>query len=575
MNQGDKMKIVVNWWSTISFAGQIIIFLIALLFMVSFLMIIYHILRFAWRERKSLKRVEKNFINLGFPDELMEKSEICLQIIHRGKPRSIVVKQVQRLKSIVKQNPSFNYAEIAELAYMKENSRWSLNIVKFSRVNLVVLGLLGTFLGLSLLVGDIDTVFATIDARNVKALLDSFRKATKEMAHIIVPMQTAFSTSLVGLLGTLLLSFFITILDWTRKKFFTRMESFFITNLIPLLTVKDEAGIADDLKIAAGKLDNVSVRLSDLSGEIADDMEHVHQIVNIFETSTAGIIKSQENLLKLIQDMEFMIHEVREDTRLSREEGIRLLNTLDVHLKNMDEFNQRFVQLQMNFDTWISKLVTPFNKQQQDFTHILQGAADANKKILSQLSREITLHYDAINNTFKQHMETYKTFVEDTTRDYGQNMKTAVTEVLEGFESYESTMMEISEKLKTVAEDLKDFTQISKNLFPSNSNDKQSAKNLDNIKETLEDMFALSEKKYQSLNTIVKIVSSLKSNSNFNHPREKIGDNRLEKKSHKRNLDFGSTRENQNSNESKVENNGKNEDYHHKRDTDPLLWIRM
>ncbi|MGE5341245.1 MAG: hypothetical protein ACM3SY_07160 [Candidatus Omnitrophota bacterium] len=444
------------------------------------------------------------------------KAEICRRIIEGCNPKSIVACQAQKLKTIVQQNTPFKYADIVELEYMAEKSRWSLDIVKFSRDNLIVLGLLGTLVGLSLLVGNIDSVFNTIDSRNVKVLLDSFSKATQKMVNIIIPMQTAFSTSVAGLLGTLLLSSSMAILNGTRKKFFSCMESFFIVNLIPLLTTKDEAGIADDLKIAAEKLNDVTALLSGISGEISSDMENIHQIVDIFKISASGIIKSHENLLKLIESMNAMIHEVRENSKLSRDEGGRIFSTLEGHLKSMDEVNRRFVQLQMNIDTWISDLITPFNKQQHDFTQILQNVANENKKIVTQLSREITAQNDAISNTFKQQMKNQESFVKNTTDDYEENMKKVAEGILQGFQKYESTMMEIAEKLKAVAGNLNDHSHTNKTFIPPISPVKNSDIKLDIITDKLQDMLTVFEKNHRRLNAIEKEVDGLKNSPDFN-----------------------------------------------------------
>jgi hypothetical protein len=502
---------ISNWWSTISVTGRIIIVLIVLLFLVSALMIFYHILRFMW-ERKNLNRVEEHFRSPWLVTPELEKPEVCQRIVSGCSKKSIAYGQVHNLETITHRNPAFNYPDVAQLGYMKEASRRSLNIVKFSRANLVVLGLLGTFWGLSLLVGDIDSVFATIDSSNVKALLDSFRKATDEMAHIITPMQTAFSTSLAGLLGTLLLSFFMAGLDRTRKHFFTRLETFLVTRLVPLLTDKDEAGIVADLKTAARKLDDASVRLSGIAAKTAANMGSAEQIVNGFRASTEGIIKSQENLLAVMENIEPMIREARENSRITREESSRLLTGLDGHLKRMDDVTRRFKDLGMNFDEWLSQTITPFHKQQQDFTRILQANADENKNTLSQLGNDIARHHETVNNTFKQLLETHETFVKDSARDYGENMKTAVADVLQGFQRYEDAMMDIAGKLNAVAGDLENVTRRRRDPEPSGTYFENSQKNLDSIKGTLENMFVISEKNHRSLNAIVEEVSGLKNN---------------------------------------------------------------
>lgn len=518
-NQPMMTGEISGWWPNISFVGRIIIGIILTLFVLSAAITLYHYLRFIW-ERKNLKGVEKNLGNPMVVDAEMEKTEICDRITNRCNSRSTIFHQVKILKSICQQNQTIHYPDVAQLGYMKETSRWSLNFLKFSRANLVVLGLLGTFWGLSMMVGDIDSVFATIDSSNVNALLNSFRKATTEMAHIITPMQTAFSTSLAGLLGTLLLSFFMAGLDRTRKHFFARMESFLVAELAPMLTTKDEAGAAADIKSAAIKLEYVSQNLSGISNDIEVDMEHIHQAVKVFKETADGIITSQELLLSSMENLGPMFDEVRENSRLSREESSHLLTGMEDHLKRMDDVNKRFVNLGINFDEWLAKTITPFNKQQQDFTRILQANADENKNTLSQLGRNVAQHNQNLNDTFRQLLEAQENFVNASAREYGDNMRNAVADVLDGFQRYETAMTGIADKLNTVADDLKTLSRENKNQGTPGSLDKYSQKNLDSIKGTLENMFNLSEKNQRSLSTIADKVKTLSNNGGNSQPND-------------------------------------------------------
>nr|MBA3447465.1 MotA/TolQ/ExbB proton channel family protein [Pseudaminobacter sp.] len=125
---------------------------------------------------------------------------------------------------------------------------------------LVFLGLLGTFWGLLQTIGSIGDTIQTLDpgSGDAAAVLDSLKSG---LAAPLEGMGTAFSSSLFGLAGSLVLGFLDLQAGRAQTRFYTELENWLssVTDLSSDIIVADpaKAGSSDEIKALSERLRNL------------------------------------------------------------------------------------------------------------------------------------------------------------------------------------------------------------------------------------------------------------------------------------------------------------------------------
>ncbi|EJM99375.1 MotA/TolQ/ExbB proton channel family protein [Phyllobacterium sp. YR531] len=125
---------------------------------------------------------------------------------------------------------------------------------------LVFLGLLGTFWGLLETIGSIGTTIQSLDPRvgDANSVLDSLKAGLESPLR---GMGTAFSSSLFGLSGSLILGFLDLQAGRAQNRFYTELENWLssVTDLGSDLHAIDAAnsGTSDELRVLSERLQNI------------------------------------------------------------------------------------------------------------------------------------------------------------------------------------------------------------------------------------------------------------------------------------------------------------------------------
>ena len=198
------------------------------------------------------------------------------------------------------------------LSRIRETSRYLVGL-------LVFLGLLGTFWGLLITIGSVENVISGlgIDNTNLASFFDNLKDG---LSAPLSGMSIAFSSSLLGLAGSLILGFVDLQLGQAQSKFSQFAEKVLIDNSSP------------DFMNLNKNLNDITVNSIQ---KIYDNLDNL--VFTIKETS-----RNQKEIYYFIQSL---TDQIRELTSLSREQEKKLSNFLSTQLNTQSSFFQLSAKL--------------------------------------------------------------------------------------------------------------------------------------------------------------------------------------------------------------------------------------
>lgn len=162
---------------------------------------------------------------------------------------------------------------------------------------LVFLGLLGTFWGLLATIGSIGTVIQTLDpgSGGTDEVLDALKSG---LSAPLAGMGTAFSSSLFGLSGSLVLGFLDLQAGRAQNRFYTELENWLST----VTDVNSDAAIAAAPQTGASEeLTAISQRLEKLSQDSGAGQRTTAAMANLAE-GIQGLVKNMRNEQQMLRD---------------------------------------------------------------------------------------------------------------------------------------------------------------------------------------------------------------------------------------------------------------------------------
>ena len=108
-------------------------------------------------------------------------------------------------------------------------------LVRYIIATMVFLGLIGTFWGLLITVSGVREVLDTLDPRQAQDAAAFATQLKSSIGGLLGGMSTAFSTSLFGLAGTVLLGFVDVQVRQARARFLAGLDTFVVSLLLPAL----------------------------------------------------------------------------------------------------------------------------------------------------------------------------------------------------------------------------------------------------------------------------------------------------------------------------------------------------
>jgi hypothetical protein len=167
---------------------------------------------------------------------------------------------------------------------------------------LIFLGLLGTFWGLLQTVGAVANTIQTLDvsSNNTGVIFEDLKAG---LAAPLSGMGTAFSSSLFGLAGSLVLGFLDLQAGQAQSKFYNELEDWLstVTDLDPEMLARDGATTAEDLRVAIERLGRT---ISDQRGGSA--------------SAEAGTTRATTAMANLAEGIQGLVQHMRSEQQVVR-----------------------------------------------------------------------------------------------------------------------------------------------------------------------------------------------------------------------------------------------------------------
>jgi hypothetical protein len=167
---------------------------------------------------------------------------------------------------------------------------------------LIFLGLLGTFWGLLQTVGAVANTIQTLDvsSNNTGVIFEDLKAG---LAAPLSGMGTAFSSSLFGLAGSLVLGFLDLQAGQAQSKFYNDLEDWLstVTDLDPEMLARDGATTAEDLRVAIERLGRT---ISDQRGGSA--------------SAEAGTTRATTAMANLAEGIQGLVQHMRSEQQVVR-----------------------------------------------------------------------------------------------------------------------------------------------------------------------------------------------------------------------------------------------------------------
>jgi hypothetical protein len=213
---------------------------------------------------------------------------IDLREMAEGIPRdSLIGDRIETILRLHQARVKVNVEALQQSSILKESAKWGLSFPGYVVSLVMMLGLLGTFVGLSVMVADIQQALPDPAAQAQAA---QWADSVSSLGRILAGKKTAFSATLVGLFFSIVVSIFNFMLARSQSQFYDRLERFTAEELLPAAFVS-----ADD-----------ETPWEKLSRQLGDSFEHLQSLVTAQARSAEQMASVETAFGAVIANIETM-----------------------------------------------------------------------------------------------------------------------------------------------------------------------------------------------------------------------------------------------------------------------------
>lgn len=210
---------------------------------------------------------DESILNSSRLADLINFNSLLKGIDHK----KIIFERIRAIQTLKNSRLSVNYDLVRDTTIHKEHFSKSFRFPKYASGLCMMLGMLGTFIGLTMLVNQIVTV--------TDSEMKSIHEATDKIRQLMSGVGTAFSTTLMGLLGTIIINLFNYRLENRAYRFLSELEEFMVRDIIPLAPSISQKSSQDLLR---DMTENFESTYSDISATIKSNENNLLQLNNIY-----------------------------------------------------------------------------------------------------------------------------------------------------------------------------------------------------------------------------------------------------------------------------------------------------
>lgn len=212
------------------------------------------------------------------------------QLIHAVSPGTLIGDRIRAIAKMRLYRVKVDIDTLQELALYKDAATPGQGYPAFATGLSMMLGILGTFLGLAAMVQEIHLGLPT---GTTDLTLESWMSSVEHLGTVLGGMKTAFSTSLVGMAGAILASTIAFCLGRRRRQVFEALERVTAAELIPATVpaVEDElilAQVSRQLDESFSRLDEIYLQNQEALKDLTAAQEAFVAIVDEIRDITRG-----------------------------------------------------------------------------------------------------------------------------------------------------------------------------------------------------------------------------------------------------------------------------------------------
>ena len=354
---------------------------ILFLFALGLLLLIYGAFR-TWFESRCLKKARVVFEGMK-----KREPEALVQGIEQEKlsRRSLVYKAIREIRDVVNLEGKVEFVSDSLRASYYPKSSWS----RFIAGILIIMGLIGTILGLSDAVLSLKEILNSIDNLNTSS---AFKESVDRIVDSLGFMETAFSTTLCGFVCFVLLSFFDAMYLRVQETFAERFESFVSQKLIPFFTPKNVeeslAEVADVIKLTGSGMREASESLSGLADNISENQRVFGQLAGTLYGTVEGMNQSRTEVASQYKELVGINESVRGLVR-DIEETLKKNNELnDALAKKMGGDRAEIETLYGKLTQSNNDLKETFRSSMADTCNAIRVATDIQNQEIEGIERD-------------------------------------------------------------------------------------------------------------------------------------------------------------------------------------------
>lgn len=391
------IKSFIHLFTHLSVESYVVIGVILLVFLLSF----FQLLRL-YNASKHILSASKGVLLDSAKGKKLE--QLC-----KDYKKTITINTHEGLKSNIPSAYYFNDLHVSR-AY-----KFNLKMLESTSGSLVGLGLFGTFLGLTLGISGFDSSNSDNIQQSIQHLLDG--------------MGTAFVTSLVGMLLSLIYTFF-------EKKNLKGLQR----NLLTLTESLDDAYYIDDIALQRF---NQETLLRSLRTDLKNDMEQkIHTVVLTLEDKLTYLSDAGDNV-PIGNAVREILRENTEQSRalksFSTDLAIQLNDSFDEVLSR--QMQQKILPLMENVDATTKAIVE----------HIDQMAAQVSSPASDMIQNVVT----ELKNSMKVIMEDFKSSLSKDATHELENLALQLGTASQAMTDFPRNMENISTTLQNTIEEVK------------------------------------------------------------------------------------------------------------------------
>ena len=340
--------------------AQFIVFIIPILVGLVSLLTFHNVRRFG-RELKAIQLVESNLDkwldSIGQTDYESEEADTIdvVQIIakvpiellkKKVNPSTLICQRLSTIERLEQFHIKLNVESLQNLSIANEDRNWSVKAPGILISISIMLGMLGTFVGLSIMVSNIVSTLPE-GTEDLSGILN----ATSKMREMMSGVNSAFSTTLLGLFGTIVATILNVYVEQKQITVFSTLENFTINKLLPhtIPNIEDEnvlENITHNLETSFSNLETTIGHNWKILSELGQVQEGFKVIVDDVRKLT---IKESSNELSGVIN-----HLVEMNTRLKE-----VATHYDIKYKNVQELERI-----------AGKQIADYNKMMFDLTKL-------------------------------------------------------------------------------------------------------------------------------------------------------------------------------------------------------------